>query len=148
MNATERIDALTAKLSDDFNSIRNSPFMYRSDFAGAYVKDENLHVILVNNADINHYRNVFDDDSVVYHYTDVSFVDLIETRNLLRDYYDRFNIAAAAIIDELSVIELTVIDKKSITEIIKFLKERNFTDDFINKHLVFVIGEFALFDDE
>lgn len=140
MTAIERTDLLIAKLVEDFKNISNNPLMYRNDFAGVYIKDDIFHIILVNNADIEHYQKLFNDNSVEYHYTDVSFTDLIQTRNWLRDYYDRFGIVSAAIIDELSVIELTITDENSITTIKQFLLDHNFTKSFINAHFSFVVG--------
>ena len=45
-----------------------------------YVEDEDLHIILVNNADIEHYKQILNDDNVIYHYTDISYTDLIGIR--------------------------------------------------------------------
>lgn len=101
-----------------------------------YVEDEDLHIILVNNADIEHYKQILNDDNVIYHYTDISYTDLIGIRNMFRDYYERFNIVSAAVMNHNSSIELTVTDEKSIPAIKYFLKSRNFTDLFIEKHFI------------
>lgn len=98
------------------------------------MEDDKFNIILTSDADRDHYKQVLNDDSVIYHYTDISYSSLIETRNMLRDFYDIFNIVAAAIIDRSSTIELTVTNNESITDIKNFLKSRNYTDSFINNH--------------
>lgn len=117
MTNEKRIDILSDRLSEDFSKIVNRPTMYRSDFAGVYVEDDKFNIILTSDADRDHYKQVLNDDSVIYHYTDISYSSLIETRNMLRDFYDIFNIVAAAIIDRSSTIELTVTNNESITDI-------------------------------
>lgn len=141
MTNEKRIDILSDRLSEDFSKIVNRPTMYRSDFAGVYVEDDKFNIILTSDADRDHYKQVLNDDSVIYHYTDISYSSLIETRNMLRDFYDIFNIVAAAIIDCSSTIELTVTNNESITDIKNFLKSRNYTDSFINNHFSFKLGE-------
>ena len=102
----ERLNLLYQRLSVDFSTIKNKPTMFRNDFAGMYVEDEDLHIILVNNADIEHYKQILNDDNVIYHYTDISYTDLIGIRNMFRDYYERFNIVSAAVMNHNSSIEL------------------------------------------
>lgn len=142
----ERLNLLYQRLSVDFSTIKNKPTMFRNDFAGMYVEDEDLHIILVNNADIEHYKQILNDDNVIYHYTDISYTDLIGIRNMFRDYYERFNIVSAAVMNHNSSIELTVTDEKSIPAIKYFLKSRNFTDLFIEKHFIFIKGEPIIFE--
>ena len=142
----ERLNLLSQRLSVDFSTIKNKPTMFRNDFAGMYVEDEDLHIILVNNADIEHYKQILNDDNVIYHYTDISYTDLIGIRNMFRDYYERFNIVSAAVMNHNSSIELTVTDEKSIPAIKYFLKSRNFTDLFIEKHFIFIKGEPIIFE--
>lgn len=142
----ERLNLLFNRLFNDFSTVKNVPTMFRSDFAGMYIEDEDLHIVLVNNADTKHYKQILNDDDIIYHYTDISYTDLIEIRNMLRDYYERFNIVSAAIMDRYSSIELTVTNEKSIPVIKTFLKSRNFTDLFIEKHFIFIKGEPIIFE--
>lgn len=67
---------------------------------------------------------------------------------MLREYYTKFNIVEAAIIDSESVIELTVTDENSIADIKDFLRNNNITDEFIDRHFKFVIGEQICMDYE
>ena len=104
----------------------------------AYVKDNILHIILVDNADTEHYKSILNDDSVGYHYTDVSYTQLFDTRNMLRDIYEKCGIYIAAINDETSQIELTVIDLGVLDDIKSYLKSKGISDSFIDKHVVLI----------
>lgn len=136
MLTEKRIDELTCKLTDDFDKNENGKL--RSDFAGAYVKDNDLHIILVDNADVEYYKSVLNDDSVKYHYTDVSYAQLFDTRNMLRDVYSQYGIYMAAINDEKSQIQLTILDVSSSDGIKSYLRLKGVPNSFIDKHIVFI----------
>lgn len=139
MNTEEKIYNLTSKLSEAFDSLGTGKC--RSDFAGAYVKDEKLNIILVDNADIDYYKNLLNDDSVVYHYTDISYDELIRIKNMLFDHLIEYGVYSSALIDEKSVIELTVENNEKASDIKKLLKEKGVAENTIQNHFVFVIKE-------
>lgn len=62
MTVNEKNAVLTAKLAEDFESSLSKSC--RDDFAGVYIKDGKLHIILVDGADTAHYKALFNDDTV------------------------------------------------------------------------------------